>query len=70
MDLGRGADLLDAAIIKDHDPVGERHRFGLIVGHRDQRRIDADHHGSPEGRGDPRESACHHSPPIYPTNKI
>ena len=33
VDLGRGADLLDAALVHHHDPVGHLHGLLLVVGH-------------------------------------
>ena len=32
IELVRGADLLDAAVVHHHHPVGERHRLDLVVG--------------------------------------
>jgi hypothetical protein len=32
MELDRRAHLLDDAVLDYHDPVGERHRFGLVCG--------------------------------------
>ena len=37
IDLGRRADLLDAAVAHDDDAVGQRHRLDLVVGHEDDR---------------------------------
>jgi hypothetical protein len=31
VNLVRSADLVDPASIHDHDPIGERHRFDLVV---------------------------------------
>jgi hypothetical protein len=41
VDLHRRADLLDSAVAHDDDPVRERHRLGLVVGHHDHRGVDA-----------------------------
>jgi hypothetical protein len=41
VDLHRRADLLDAPVVHNHDPVGKRHRLGLIVSHHDEGGIDA-----------------------------
>ena len=40
VDLHRRADLLDAPVVHDDDPVGQRHRLGLVVGDHDHRRVD------------------------------
>ena len=37
VDLGRRADLLDPAVAHDDDPVGQRERLLLVVGHVDRR---------------------------------
>jgi hypothetical protein len=36
VDLARGADLLDVARVHHHHPIGERHRFHLVVGDEDR----------------------------------
>ena len=41
VDLLRRADLLDAAVVQDHDAIGQRHRLDLVVRHVDRRRRDA-----------------------------
>ena len=40
VDLGRRADLLDAAEVEDRDAVAHRERFVLVVGHVDERDAD------------------------------
>ncbi len=36
VDVARRPDLLDGAAVEDGDPVGQRHRLGLVVGHVDE----------------------------------
>src|SRR5215203_472575 len=38
--LGRGADLLDAAMVHHHDAGGDLHRLLLVVGHQHRRDVD------------------------------
>ena len=40
VELERRADLLDAAVVHHHDPVGHRHRLDLVVRHVDGRRLE------------------------------
>ena len=40
VDLARGADLLDAAVVHDGDRVGDLHRLLLVVGDQDRRLVD------------------------------
>ena len=40
VDIGRGADLLDAALVEDGQPVAHRERLLLVVGHVDERDAD------------------------------
>ena len=40
VELERRADLLDLAVIEDHDPARHRHGFGLVVRHVDHRRLE------------------------------
>ena len=38
--LHRRADLFDPAVVEHHDPVGQRHRLDLVMGHIDHRRAE------------------------------
>ena len=40
--MHRGADLFDPAAVEDDDPIGEGHRFDLVMGDVDHRRAETD----------------------------